>query len=200
MIKIVFTIIINCFFTLNAFAGPFGLHFGMSKKQLETATGGNFKSNGVEGLYKSISVPLPNSSFEMYTFVITEKHGLCKITAVGKNIQTNSFGNQVISEFQAIETALIKKYGKNKNFNYLKSGSIWKDSNDWMMGLLKEERELVSFWDEEESGHKLVDGINAIQLKAHALNSGTGFLKLVYESTAYTDCAESIRSVSNSSL
>ena len=99
---------------------------------------------------------------------------------MGKTIQSSSFGNQLSSEFNSLESLLIAAYGKNKKFDFLESGSIWSSRNDWMMALLKKERTLEAYWDKEE-GSSMKDRVSGISLKARGLNAASGYMDLLYE-------------------
>ena len=59
-------------------------------------------------------------------------------------------------------------------------GSIWKEPNDWMMGLKQKERTLVAFWD-EETGADMSSTVANIMLEANATSSSSGYLSLSYE-------------------
>jgi hypothetical protein len=54
-----------------------------------------------------------------------------------------------------------------------------------MMGLLKKERLLSSFWTKETTGHDLPDDIISIQAEAKALSLETGIIFLGYEFSNY---------------
>src|ERR1035437_1964643 len=73
--------------------------------------------------------------------------GLLKISALGNDIRTNGFGEEVRESFKTILDAVSETYGKPEDvFDYVKHGSIWKEPEDWMMGLLKKERTLDAYW------------------------------------------------------
>ncbi len=71
-------------------------------------------------------------------------------------------------------------YGPSKVFDFLKYGSIWKEPNDWMMGLKQKERTLVAFWD-DETGADMSSTVANIMLEANATSSSSGYLSLSYE-------------------
>ena len=131
--------------------------------------------------------------------VITPQHGLCKISALSKNIRSNSAGTAVTSKFDSLESALSEKYGKADRNDFLRSGSIWREDSEWMMALYKEERVLTSYWTETDSG-ELQDSIAAIELETSALNTSTAFIALRYEFKNAADCLALLRKKKNDAL
>lgn len=130
-------------------SGPFGLPMGATLTQLKVVDKLVPVPN-VPGSYLVRAVPKPHGAFESYVLAISETSGLCKIAAIGKDIESSSFGTEIQSAFAALDQALQEKYGNRKNFDFLRAGSIWDEPKDWMMGLLKKERVLSSYWDKEE--------------------------------------------------
>jgi hypothetical protein len=123
------------------------------------------------------AVPKPHRAFDEYSLVFSDNDGLLKIVAYGKDIRTNGFGEAVHDSFVEIRDAISKTYGEpHYNFDRLKEGSIWKDPQYWMIGLLKKERDLGSDW-----GTDLPNRIHGIVLEARALSDEKGYLVLTYE-------------------
>jgi hypothetical protein len=123
------------------------------------------------------TVPKSHRAFELYSLTFSPKDGLLKIIAYGKDITTNGFGNAVHDYFIEIRDALSHTYGQpDITIDDVKSGSIWTEPQDWMIGLRKEERELATSW-----GKSLPNRIYGIVLEAKALSSEKGYLVLSYE-------------------
>jgi len=146
-----------------------------------------------------IKVPNPNSEFEEYIALATPNAGICKVTGIGKNHNNDSYGNSIRQSFETLQSALSEKYGQSKSYDFLKSGSIWKDDNDFAMGLVKNERNLVSFWDSQNSSGNF-GKLSGIMLKAHALGSSTTYLNLDYEFNNLSKCRENLDEVENKGL
>ena len=145
-------------FSFEVFAGPFGFSSGMSINDLNKL--GDFKSESTAYWYKAREIKNGNNNFEAYSVLVVPGYGLCKIIAVGKDIVSNTYGEQVRSDFDELTSALKLKYGSPTNqYDFLRSGSIWKDSNDFMMGLAKKDRTLANFWLGSD-GAKLPDDLN----------------------------------------
>nr|WP_235501690.1 hypothetical protein [Trabulsiella odontotermitis] len=111
--------------------GPFGLETALSQKNIEDMIGTKLKPlEGSVNLYTSEKLPKPNSDFEIYGLLISPKAGLCEIRAIGKNIDTDSYGLALQSKFEDLSNSLTSLYGSPKTADFLLSGSIWKDPQD----------------------------------------------------------------------
>jgi hypothetical protein len=102
---------------------------------------------------------------------------LLKVFASSKNIETNGFGEALRDKFDQIQAGVSKAYGQGKSLDYLEEGSMWDDPQYWMMGLLKHDRTLATYWKLDPPQ----DHITIIALKATALSLEKGYLSLAYE-------------------
>lgn len=166
----------------QAEAGPFGLEMGQSMDGLDVTPLDSSPHNFVA--YK---VPKPHSAFVAYGLLAPPSTGLCRIIAVGKDIETSSFGLELQARFDKIASQIDRVYGPHEKKDFLFSGSVWDDRDDWMMALKRKERVLQASWD-EESGAKLKDGIVEILLTAVADRMDTGSLRLQYRFTNTEAC------------
>jgi hypothetical protein len=158
-------------------SGPFGLRRGMTQAQVIQIMGTDSVRQMDSETLRLRTVPKPHSAFEYYSLLFSPKDGLLKIVAYGNEITTNVFGEAVHRSFIDIRDAVSQTYGQPVNtLDYVKDGSIWKEPEDWMMGLLKDERMLMSGWVKA-----LPNGIHDIYLEAKALSREKGFLILGYE-------------------
>jgi hypothetical protein len=114
--------------------------------------------------------------------------GLLKIVAVGKNVDTNNAGEQLKEAFHKLQSALGETYGEAKTYDHLAAGSIWNEPRDWMMGMVKKDRELFSMWDQD--GKSQDNHLSAVVLEANALNSETGYLRIIYEFVGWDEQAD----------
>jgi hypothetical protein len=97
---------------LPAGDGPFGLDAGLTKKNIEDMTGQTLDvSETSTNLYFSKNIPKANSNFESYALVISPSVGLCQIRAIGKTINTDSFGIELKSAFEDLKSSLDSIYG-----------------------------------------------------------------------------------------
>lgn len=119
------------------------------------------------------TAPKPHPNFESYDLIFSPTKGLIKIIALGKNIDTNTAGDQVQNEFHRLDAALTVIYGPPVTVDSLASGSIWKDEGDWTMAVIKKDRELFSLWDTDKSKAEHIEGV---VLEVRMLNQTTGYL------------------------
>ena len=180
--------------------GPFGLEAGLTQKNIEDMIGAKLKPlPDSVNLYTSDKLPKQNADFEMYGLLISPKTGLCQIRAVGKNIDTDSYGLALKSRFEDLSSSLSSLYGKAETTDLLLAGSIWKEPQDWMMGLNKKERFLSVTW----KGTKetpLKNNIGAISIEARANSSAQGYVYLQYTFTNDDVCQAEIEGAKKSSL
>lgn len=158
-------------------SGPFGLRRGMTQEQVIQIVGKDAVKEVKGDVLRLLAVPKPHRAFDEYSLVFSPNDGLLKIVAYGKDIRTNGFGEAVHDSFVEIRDAIARTYGEPKfTLDHLKEGSIWTEPQDWMMGLLKEERELSSDWNTT-----LPNRIHGIVLETKALSTEKAFIVLVYE-------------------
>lgn len=191
----IFLFVLACLFcATNAVAGPFGLEMGMSLKDI-----GGAPQKLAPGKYKLTNVPKSHSAFEAYVVQVAPKGGLCWIKAVGKDISTSSYGIELKSAFKDMEQKLEASYGKHKTMDFLMSGSIWHEPNDWMMGLIKKERVLAAIWEKSE-GSSLPSDIEQIGLIASPISGDKGYISIEYSFTNKESCEAEIAAQEDNAL
>ena len=131
-------------------------------------------------LFSATHLPTGNSLFDDYRLIITPKSGLCKITAWISEINDSPYGDSTRARYDSLYGALSAKYGNSKSFDFLRAGSIWNNSREWMMSLYQNERTLAAFWDAEE-GSKLPGNLQGIRIKVAASSSSTSMISVSYE-------------------
>jgi hypothetical protein len=149
----------------------------MTKEQIVAILGGKALTRVHDDAYTFSTAPSAHPEFETYICFISPEKGLLKVVALSKDIETNSFGEAVKDRFEQVQAGLSKAYGQGNLYDYLKEGSIWNEPQDWMMGLLKDERTLEAFW----QLNLPQDHITIIALKAVAISREKGYLSLGYE-------------------
>lgn len=180
--------------------GPFGLESGLTKKNIEDMTGEELKPyEGVPNLYTVKFPPKKNTEFEGYGLLISPKSGLCQIRALGKNIDTDSYGLALQSKYKELFDSLSSIYGKLKSTDFLLSGSIWKEPQDWMMALNKKERFLSAQW-EESSATPLKNRLTSVSMEVRANDSSKGYVYLQYDFNNIDACNAEIEEAKKSSL
>jgi len=197
MTKILVTVILVVA-SFSAVAGPFGLSKGMTLEEVKKY--GAFVSGDSPFTYTAKTLSNGHPDFEIYSIILTPQQGLCKIQAAGKDVKTSSFGSELKEKHNDLVKALSNKYGSpGNNFDFLRTGSIWKDPQDWMMALLKKERTLASYWSPPERTN-LPDSVLSIQLEAAASSGSTGYIRLGYEFDNLDACLAVLKEKKNSNL
>ena len=177
--------------------GPFGFESGISAEIIEKMTGETPRLiKESENLYFLDKAPKPNDAFEQYGLVISPTVGLCVIRAIGKSIQTNDFGHQLQSSYDSMRDALTAIYGKPKIYDFLMPGSIWKDSNDWMTSLYKQDRTLAAEW----KGPGIKNDISSIAIDARAASRDKGYFVVQYDFNNKPECTAELKKQKNDSL
>lgn len=175
----------------SAVSGPFGTDMGMTKADLGIAS-------SAEELapykYQIKNTPKNSRMFETYIVTVTPNHGLCYLKAVGVDINTSRYGSEVRTQFERVDSALKKKYASGERVDFLRGGSIWDEPEDFMMGLVKKERLLQTYYDDEE-GSKMVEDVQAAYLSANGLAMDKGYLVLDYRFRNFDACQAEIRAI-----
>ncbi len=160
-----------------AFAGPFGIEMGWTVLDLEKA---NIPyemaktQNNITIYYVEPTNPHP--SFTEYMVRMDTTDGIYDIRAISDDIEDSDFGTKTKAEYLQVKEQVSSTYGTPEEFDFLKSGSIWDAPEDWMFGLYKGDRYLVSFWDPN------TDAIESISLEAKGLSSTSSYVVLGYQS------------------
>lgn len=174
--------------------GPFGLSIGLKKDEI------NGKLTEIKPfVFQTEHVPKKHSSFENYVLKIGPKSGLSWIKAIGKSIQTNDFGISVKASFEEMKDKLAKKYGQPEEYDFLLTGSIWNEPNDWMNGIINGERSLVASW-KSSSTQTLPNNLESIFLGAQAEDTSSGYLIIEYSFTNHKASEEEIAEIEDDAL
>ena len=151
------------FFVTHALCGPLGLRKGMTLEELKKQ--GAFTPTDQKFTYESKFLANGHPEFESYVALLTPEHGLCKVVAIGKSVDSNAYGTELEERYKDLLSGVKAKYGAPaREFNFISRGSIWREPKDWMMSLLKRERKLQAFWAPPEN-RNLADSINLINVK-----------------------------------
>lgn len=184
--KIIFSSII---LTLLVFAGPFGLEKGMTLEEIRKNC--EIDSEIKNGYYELNTVPQPHPDFDKYIVGITQKSGLFYITAIGKEVTTNSYGIDLKNEFDYIESKIDSKYGEHNRHESSLDNGTWNEPDEWMMSLLKKERVLFTEWS-RETGANLPETLESIGIVAFAYSPSKGGVHLEYYFSNYDSCTKEL--------
>lgn len=174
--------------------GPFGLEMGVKKDEYPCPL-----QELKPGWYKADEVPKPHSAFEYHVLQFSPCSGLSWIKAVGKTITTNDFGTSLQNAFDEMKEKLSKKYGESESFSFLMEGSIWHEPQDWMQGLLNEDRTLAARW-KASSQKQLPNQLSCVFLVAEAADTSSGYVAVEYEFENHQIAREEIAALEDDAL
>jgi hypothetical protein len=165
-------------------SGPFGFEPGMTRDQVIQLVGKQAIKESKGDVLVLTTAPKPHSAFESYLVVISPEKGVVKVVAIGNTVQTNGYGQELKDAYTAVVDGATQKYGTPTNsFDFLPSGSMWQEPQYWLMGLLKKDRELQTFWQFKDP----VNHITVISVEASAMNSEAGYITCGYEFQGFHD-------------
>ena len=168
--------------------GPFGLVMGTSLAEL-TAELGEPAPAATPGFFTLPEVPRPHSKLDTYVVRVSPSHGLCLVRAVSAPITTSGHGIELRSAFKNLEVQLAKAYGEpDTRTDRVLEGSLWDEPDEFVMGLLKKERQLQTAWNAAD-GEALKDGVVEILLNGSAERTDTGRVDVQYRFANYEACA-----------
>ena len=94
---------------------------------------------------------------------------------------------------------LTSQYGSCKTIDYLMDGSIWDESRDWMMGLIKKERKLAAIWESEQDS-KLAHNLEIIGLYAVPVRTDQGYIAIEYTFDNSITCESELAAMEDDAL
>jgi hypothetical protein len=166
------------------FAGPFGIEFGMNENEvLKVSTLDEKGKNG----FVWIKPDKKSSLLSLYAVRIAPSTGVFEIRAIGNTIYTSSYGDEIRDEYAKVKNMITKNYGDpTSEYDYLKSGSIWDETRDWMKGIQKNERVYKSYWIKDK-GASLPDNMDSISLTIRTFtdDENKAYIVLTYQSSSW---------------
>lgn len=174
MKKMLFFLIVAIFSAL-AMASPFGLKMGMSLKEIAKECEG--KPEFIKNDAYLIKPKKSHPSFEHYIVFVDKNKGLYQIKAISSSINTNDYGTELQSAFNATKDRVAKKYREPTIRDEIDPNSVFQEGNYWMYTLRGGARTLAAIWGK---GEKLDDNLDMVILECSASDSHQGFLILYY--------------------
>jgi hypothetical protein len=179
---------------LAVYEGPFGL-----KKGIPVADFGAIPIPGSPGKYFLSTVPTPHHAFEKYVAQAPPNTGLCWVKGIGRTISTDTQGIALRSKYTEMRDKLAKAYGRNyQETDFLLPGSIWNEQRDWMTGLKKKERVLMSLW--KTANGALPYDLYTVGVVASALSSDKGYISVEYQFDNEAACEDEISAKADKGL
>lgn len=164
--------------------GPFGIAFGTPLSKLNATQ---------DGEVYNVVPPKPHPAFEGYMVRATPEHGVYWIKAYTDIVYTPVYGDGLRRKTDEIADQIESVYGTcTQKFDFLRSGSIWDEPEDWMAGLNKKERYYLYSWDAEKAPALIPRKIESLQVAAMALANDKGVVLIEYTGTSYDAAVKSI--------
>lgn len=139
-------------------SSPFGIEFYSDISALQV-----IQDLGV-GLY-ILMPPTPHPLLETYVVRSTASLGVVSIRGVGAVIENDKFGDATRAAVDRLANQLISRYQGARKQDDLRFGSIWNEPEDWLSGLINNERYYSYFW-HREHGACLPDDLESVLLCA----------------------------------
>jgi hypothetical protein len=163
-------------------SATFGFYSGETRNEILTAVGKEniLKQSG--DILEVAAAPKPDLNFETFLLILSPKQGLVKLIATGKDIDGDSAGRLMKTQFAAMKTDLSKGYGDpSDNFDFLDVKATHRSANQFMLSLTNNERSLATYWTKKDFGNQ----ITSVSLEGNGLGSDKGYLSLEYEFAGY---------------
>lgn len=176
--------------TFAAESNPFGLDLDKHPSEYSCP-----QSQTEKYRYHCTTVPKPHPEFEAYILQYVKGVGICQVSAIGKTVRNNSYGFATKNRVDAIAKQLKQKYGiESEKLDFLSPYSIWDEPDEWMMGVLKNERGYIYSWDTDK-GFKPVGEVAGIFMGALAAASDAGYVQLEFVFKRESQCEAIIEKV-----
>lgn len=172
----------------TAWDGPFGFQMGLTTEQIRTS----FKVAMERGDTLLLTeAPKPYPLFEGYGLMFGSS-GLCRVTAMKPDLPTDSGGTVLRERVDKLAEELEGRYGRGAKRDFLMKGSIWKEPQEWVEALQRQERTYTYTW-LKETGARLPESIQAISLETKAISRDRGQIILMYEFANFTQCLSELK-------
>lgn len=166
-------------------SAPFGVRPGMSLRELGKRVplepeGGHW--------YVSSTAPAPDAGFTEYRYLVTPRHGLCKVVAYAVGIPADPQGRAVQAKYEALSATVVERFGEPSKHDALRDSSTWRRPEDWMKALSLGDRLLASTWEPDPG--KPGAQVESIQIRALSDDPRVGHVFASYELRGAGKCYE----------
>ncbi|MDR2887915.1 MAG: hypothetical protein LBV26_07955 [Bacteroidales bacterium] len=169
-------ILLGVFCIPSVLAGPFGIDMGMSLAQVKAVS--KTEPVHVQDDVYEITPPKTNDMFETYYVRIDPEYGVYWLKAIGKDVNTNNYGHELISVFNSLAESIEKTYGNYEKIDRREVG-LGNIPDFFMKALEDGARTLGALW-QKEYGSTLPDEIETIAITVEALSEDLGYVALEY--------------------
>ena len=173
----------------TSYDGPFGIAQGEPLSALKDPV-----ATGTPGFYKLKEVPQPYRDVDFYSVQATPEHGVCMVKFISNDIQSDSSGSGLRQAADKIKEDLEERYGAGRKLDILQAGSLWEESQYWMMGLYKDERIYGALWDKPKGADERVwRHVQSIAVQAKASDTDTGYVVVEYDFDNNHQCDKDLK-------
>lgn len=183
MLKVAIVSALSLALPTLAEAGPFGIDLDNFVPQTYGC-----KAEKNPFILSCDKVPKPHPDIELYIIRYVPEVGVCHIRGISKDIIDSRYGMKLRSSVDEVYSQLKGKYGEAVLYDYLNSGSIWSEPEDFMMGIAKNERQ----YGYEQDLKEPVDGVTQFGAYAYASSQDTGYwvAQFITKNVAACDAVE----------
>jgi hypothetical protein len=163
--------------------GPFGITIGSDVASL-----------GCEkllspGFYRCKSVPRPLKDFASYTVEYHKSTGICRVKGIGRDIQTNKFGDPIRDIADDFARQIEHTYGGAQKIDRLVSGSSWTGNENWIMSMLQGERLYSYTWE----GSKMKNRMEHIRVTLNPRTLNIAYVVAEFQFENVKECEKRIK-------
>lgn len=199
MFKFNFTVtaILALVFSRAALAdGPFGVAMGEDASKYPDCMPMPHDANA----YVCKALRKSHPDFGSFLLISPKETGVCKVVAMGHDIDDNGSGDRTREAADKIAQQLVTIYGQwTKKFDFLHAGALFKEDNDWLMALMRQERSYIFDWMPDTMA-PTPTGVVSVLLEAHAKSLDRGFVTLDFEFSNFPKCKEILKSAEASAF
>ncbi|WP_156878692.1 hypothetical protein [Roseomonas gilardii] len=181
-------LVLSC---VSAHSQPFGISEGTPRSAIKI-------EEEVRPGWLRIVPPRKHPEFELFHVQITQETGVCRLSAAGITHSNDRYGRSVRSAFQEVREQLEATYGKSGLNDFLKTGALWKNDEEWVMSIRQNERIFQAAWG-KPSGAPIKNGVTEVLLNVAALDQSKSYLRLQFVFSNFDKC-ERLRKAGNASV
>ncbi len=163
--------------------GPFGFDIATDINNYSSCT-----ASDSPGMYRCSTASKPHPDMEYYMVQAFPSTGICWIKGVGKDIDDSGAGLRTKGAADRISAQIESVYGSERKLtDFLQYESIWDEFDDWMMGLVRNERYYMYVW-QSETGFNPLKNVEQIYVAANALSGNVGYVVVEFYGINNDDC------------
>ncbi|SPF77753.1 hypothetical protein [Pseudoprimorskyibacter insulae] len=169
--------------------GAFGFEFG------DELPFNAERMTNIHGGYQVYAIN-PYFEFKGYAVRSSKLTGICQIFGFGRTYENDEWGIRVREAYEDLIVAMIPKYGIPQRDEFLRSGALYDDPEDFSRAIAKNQRAHQASWTFSKAGP---DELGEILVTVRAGWEDTS-LYIHYRSGNFDECMRSLRDEAKSAL